>query len=343
MKLNIRTSGGTSVVYCGKGAFARYAPLIKGKKIIVTDSTVYSLYCDLLEQYFPDSPVISFPAGERSKTLKTLTAILSETADLGAKRGWTIVAFGGGVVGDVAGLAASLYMRGVNLVQIPTTLLSQVDSSVGGKTAVDFKGVKNLVGTFYQPSQVIVDPIFLNTLKKRDIRCGLGEIIKYGALDENIYKKLTENKDKLFNLGFLASVIPLCIRHKARVVTSDERDINGIRKTLNLGHTTSHALELYYGRKTHGEYVLIGMYYELYIAEKLKIGGGGYFENLRSLIKSVIKIPVYSDIEIALAYALMDKKNTDGEISLVAPAREGKSAEIKLPFQSYVGYLKEIV
>lgn len=330
----------SNTIHCGEGAFSEYAPRIEGRKFIVTDSNVQRLYSQLIKETFADSPVFVLPAGERSKNLSKLTEILSAMADAEIKRDCTLIALGGGVVGDIAGLAASLYMRGIKLVQIPTTLLAQVDSSVGGKTAVDFKRIKNLIGSFYQPNEVIVDPMFLRTLPKREIRCGLGEIIKYAALDKNIYKTLLESD--LFNLGFLGSIVPDCIRHKVKVVQADERDLNGTRKTLNLGHTTGHALELHYRKKSHGEFVLIGMYYELYIAEKLAIGGGEYYDNLRKLIKKVIKIPAYSDIEEAAGYAVMDKKNQGSSISLIVPKTEGESTEILLDYEKYVKLLKEV-
>ena len=340
--ITLNTSSCTSIIHCGEGAFSEYAPRINGRKFIVTDTNVYKLYSQLIEKTFTGAPVFVLPAGERSKTLSKLTKILSAMADAGLKRDCTVVAFGGGVIGDIAGLATSLYMRGINLVQIPTTLLAQVDSSVGGKTAVDFKSIKNLVGAFYQPQEVIVDPMFLKTLPAREIRCGLGEIVKYGALDKNIFNRL-KNCKNLFDLEFLGSIVPDCIRHKVEVVSADERDLNGIRKTLNLGHTTGHALELFYRRKSHGEFVLIGMFFELYIAEKLNIGGGEYYDNLRKLIKEVIKIPVYNDIENASKFAVMDKKNKGESISLIVPKTEGESTEVILDFEKYVKLLKEAV
>ncbi len=238
-----------SVIHCGAGVFDKYAPRLKGRQLfIVTDKNVYSYYGKAMHETFGNSvPVKILPAGESSKTQRYLFEILQAMVDADMKRGCTVIAFGGGVVGDIAGLSASLYMRGVRLVQIPTTLLSQVDSSVGGKTAVDFKNVKNLIGTFYQPEEVLVDPVFLRTLPAREIRCGLGEIIKYGALDKDIYEKLWKNRTKMKNLDFLGEITADCIRYKAAVVSKDERDLNGLRKTLNLGHTTGHAFELFYG------------------------------------------------------------------------------------------------
>lgn len=334
----IETPTQKSVIYCGKGAFAKFASGIRGNKFfVVTDSNVYRLYGNLIDKTFDNAPVHVIKAGEASKTYYTLLAILKHMLESGATRSYTVVAFGGGVVGDIAGLAASLYMRGVNLIQVPTTLLSQVDSSVGGKTAVDLNGVKNAIGAFYQPSEVVVEPIFLSTLPKREIRCGLGEIIKYGGLNKDIFGKLCENADNLFGADFLEEITAPCIRHKADVVAGDEKDLNGLRKTLNLGHTTGHAFELYYKRKSHGEFVLIGMYYEIAIAVQKGICGGQYAETLKKLIKKVIKnIPAYGDAEQAAKVARFDKKNDEqSTVSMIVPAEEGRCAELKMPLGEY--------
>lgn len=313
------------------------------KYFVITDSKVYSLYGELVNDTFRDAPVHIIPAGEKSKNYNCLLGILKHMLQAGVTRSYTAVAFGGGVVGDIAGLAASLYMRGIKLVQIPTTLLSQVDSSVGGKTAVDMCGVKNVIGAFYQPSEVVADPIFLHTLPKRELRCGLGEIVKYGALDGEIYDSLCENRTKLFDFDFLESIVAPCIRHKAKVVCEDERDISGARKTLNLGHTTGHAFELYYKRKSHGEFVLIGTYYELYIAQKLGVCGEEYANSLRDLIKSVISaLPAYENAGEAAAYAKFDKKNEDQKvISMIVPVKRGECTEFKLPVSDYVKLIEE--
>lgn len=340
----LKTNISESIVHCGAGSFDEYAPALKDRQLfIVTDSNVYRIYGSLIKRTFGGAAVKVIPAGESSKTQYYLFEILKAMIKAGMRRDCTVVAFGGGVTGDIAGLAASLYMRGVHLVQIPTTLLSQVDSSVGGKTAVDFKNIKNLIGTFYQPEEVIVDPRFLTTLPAREIRCGLGEIIKYGALDKTIFRKLTENISNLYNQEFLEEITPFCIRHKAEVVMRDEHDLNGIRKTLNLGHTTGHAFELFYKRKSHGEFVLIGMYYELYIAKSLGLVGTTYYENLVALIKVVIKkIPAYDDIQIAALTAKFDKKNAyGGKISLIVPKCEGASAEVFLEPDEYVKLISE--
>lgn len=333
----LKTRNSQSVIHCGAGTLEKYAPVTGGQIYIVTDSNVFALYNHLIESYFKDAPVFILKAGEESKTHVNLFAILEDMLERGMQRSCTVIAFGGGVVGDIAGLAASLYMRGANLVQIPTTLLSQVDSSVGGKTAVDLGKVKNAAGSFYQPREVIVDPLFLNTLPEREIRCGLGEIIKYGALDSVIYKKLLSSD--IFNSGFLEDITYYCIEHKANVVEKDEHDVGGLRKTLNLGHTTGHAFELFYGGKSHGEFVLIGAFYELFIARKRGICGGRYADNLVKLIKKVVTVPSYENLGEAAKLALHDKKNNDSLISLIVPATEGKSAEIKLEIGEYAEYL----
>lgn len=333
-----------STIHCGAGAFEKYAAGFDQKNVfVVTDSNVFAWYrYDIWRMFGDKVPVYIIPAGEPSKNLRYLTAVLREMLNHNMKRSCTVVAFGGGVVGDLAGLAASLYMRGVHFVQIPTTLLAQVDSSVGGKTAIDFDGVKNIIGSFYQPETVIADPRFLSTLPEREIRCGLGEIIKYGALNRGIYELLQTNINNLKFPAFLEEITYHCIKHKAEVVAADEHDLNGVRKTLNLGHTTGHALELYYRKKSHGEFVLIGMYYELYIAEKLGACSKRYASALRNMIAAVIpKMPFYDDIAQAAEMAKYDKKNVGWDVSLVVPADEGETAELTLPLEQYSKLLAE--
>ncbi len=340
----IDTPSVKSVIHCGSGAFDSYAPRADGKKLfVVTDSNVAKIYADLISQRFGGAAVHVIKAGEASKNYTVLLSILRAMIAAGLTRSSTVVALGGGVVGDIAGLAASLYMRGIRIVQIPTTLLSQVDSSVGGKTAIDLDGVKNVVGSFYQPQEVIVDPMFLSTLTKRELRCGLGEIVKYGGLDGEIYALLQKNKRRLFTLGFAEEVTPLCIRHKADVVTADERDTGGARKTLNLGHTTGHAFELYYKRKSHGEFVLIGTYYELYIARRLGRIDDNFADEFCSLIRRVAgAIPAYPDAEKAALVAKYDKKNdVQSRVSMIVPRAVGVSQEIVLPLEEYASLIGE--
>lgn len=332
-----------SVIHCGEGAFKTYAPKLGGKLFVITDSNVYKIYKELIESTFKGAPTFVLPAGEKSKNKNNLFKIFDKMIESGITRATTVVALGGGVVGDIAGLAASMYMRGIKVVQIPTTLLAQVDSSVGGKTAIDYNGVKNVLGAFYQPSEVIVDPLFLSTLPARELRCGLGEIIKYSAIDCGIYGTLSKNRDKFFDLKFLEEVTADCIKHKAKVVTEDERDTTGARKTLNMGHTTGHAFELFYKRKSHGEFVLIGMYYETYIAEKKGVCERAYADSIRTLIKKVIKnIPAYVDAEKAALNAKFDKKNDEqSTVSMIVPKSVGESYELKLPLDEYAKLIGE--
>lgn len=333
-----------TIIHCGAESFEKYAgELAKKQVFVVTDSNVFAWYRYDIWRIFGDKvPVHIIPAGEMAKTFRNLTAMLKAMLDANMRRNCTLVAFGGGVVGDIAGLAASLYMRGVHFVQIPTTLLAQVDSSVGGKTAIDFGGVKNVIGSFYQPEEVIVDPYFLSTLPEREIRCGLGEVVKYGVLNKNILELIKANINNLKAPEFLNEVILYCIKYKAEVVADDEYDLNGRRKILNLGHTTGHALELYYHKKTHGEYVLIGMYYEIYIAEKLNTCIQDYADDIKKLIRSVIKkIPTYDDIANAAALAIHDKKNNDSNVSIMVPVSVGKCTELKLSMGEYVSMLEE--
>lgn len=339
----IKTPSMNSVIHCGKGTFEKYATKLAEKKIfIVTDSNVYKYYKELIEKTFGNAPLFIIKAGEKSKNKNTLFKILDKMVEVQLTRSATVVALGGGVVGDITGLAASLYMRGTHLVQIPTTLLAQVDSSVGGKTAVDYGKVKNAIGAFYQPEEVIIDPLFLDTLPKREIRCGLGEIIKYATLNRCIYEKLLSTSD-FFDKSFLEEITAPCVQHKADCVEKDEHDLNGLRKSLNVGHTTGHALELYYGKRSHGEYVLIGLYHEMYIANRCGIICPEYKQNFEKFIKKVIgKVPCFDDIENAARLAVHDKKNkTATEISFVVPQKKYEWGEVLLPVNKYVELVKE--
>ncbi len=341
--INLKTASSESTIYCGEGAFAERVPQIKYKDIfVITDSNVAELYGGLIKKYFSNCPSYVIKAGEASKTYNTLISILRNIASYNLTRTGCIVAFGGGVVGDIAGLAASLYMRGIHLVQIPTTLLAQVDSSVGGKTAVDLGKIKNAIGTFYQPEQVIVDPMFLHTLPEREMRCGMGEIVKYAAINGGIFDKLSNCAD-VYDFNFLDGIIYDCIMHKVKVVEQDEKDCGGIRKSLNVGHTVGHALELFYGDKSHGEYVAIGMYFELYLAETAGVTCEQYANQLKKLISLVVpQIPDFKNIGRAARLSSHDKKNARAnEVSIIAPTGGGNFTEIKLPILQFINSIKE--
>ena len=340
--IQLHTKSRPSTVLCGAGALSEAKSFLQGKEcFVVTDSNVLRLYADTISQTFPGASVCAVPAGERHKNRRSLFAILDAMLDARLHRSSVVVALGGGVVGDMAGLAAALYMRGTRLVQVPTTLLAQVDSSVGGKTAVDYRGVKNVIGAFYQPERVFCDPLFFRTLPPREIRCGLGEIVKTGVLDPAVGDMIKENKGSLRDLSFLQQLAAACVRFKARVVEEDETERSGLRKCLNLGHTTGHALELMYGRRSHGEYVLIGMWLESHIAEREGVCAPAYAREVRSMISLVQpRIPAFPGAAGALRYALLDKKNEgQGTVSMILPKERGAYAELALPADRYAAYL----
>jgi len=233
--------------------------------LVVSNETVAPLYLDQLIECLPglETPTISLPDGEAFKTLATAQTILDELVCCRAGRDITVIALGGGVVGDISGFAAACYMRGVSFVQVPTTLLAQVDSSVGGKTGVNHPGGKNLVGAFHQPEIVLIDTDTLTTLADRELRAGLAEVIKYGAiLDLGFLSWLEENMQALLqrDAKALAYAIQRSCEIKARVVAEDEKEA-GVRALLNFGHTFGHAIEntVGYGEWLHGEAVAAGM------------------------------------------------------------------------------------
>lgn len=338
----IQTEGNAeeSVIVCRNNALKE---LSGGGNFVFTDDNVYPLYRKTIVKYFPDVPVYAMPAGEEHKTPETLFALLAAMAEAGLHRKDTLICIGGGVVGDIGGLAAGLYMRGMNCVQVPTTLLAQVDSSVGGKTAIDFHGVKNLVGMFRQPRRVLVDKSFLKTLPPREIRCGLGEMIKHGALDGALFEKLQAGKDRLFDLDFLAELVPDNIAFKTDVVRKDPRE-TGLRKCLNLGHTTGHAFELSHKILSHGEYVLIGLIFEAELAKRHTACDTAYLDELKALALCALgALPELPDMAEATRLALLDKKNdTNGAVVITAPVAKGKYALIGLPFEVYAREAEEI-
>ena len=328
-------------IYIGEEVLSSRLPaLLQGQKnFAVTDSTVFGLYEDFFGKYFKKEEIFVLPAGEEHKNFQSLYQILQAMAGAGLLRNSRLFAIGGGVVGDIGGLASALYMRGISCVQIPTTLLAQVDSSVGGKTAVDLDGVKNLVGAFYQPCEVLICPKFLDTLPMREIKCGLGEIVKYTALNGEIFDCLAQNLDKLQDLEFLKTLIYPCVLHKAKVVQADEKE-TGERRSLNVGHTTGHAIELNYNL-SHGEGVLYGTYLETKTAIEQGVCEKEYGEKLLETVKKAIEIAPYERLDFAkigdcLQKAKSDKKNTQADkISMAVAKRKNEWTMLSLPFEEY--------
>ena len=225
--------------------------------LVVTDSGVPAQYAETVAAQCSEAAIVTIPQGEQSKCFDELRHLLSEMLDKSFTRVDCVVAVGGGVVGDLSGFAASCYMRGVDFYNIPTTLLSQVDSSIGGKTAIDFGGVKNIVGAFYQPKKVIIDPEVLETLSRRQLMAGLAEAIKMAATNDAELFELIENSADL--TADLPQIIYRALMIKKNVVEQDPRE-TGLRKVLNFGHTIGHAVESFNaGKLLHGECVALGM------------------------------------------------------------------------------------
>ncbi|HMK29401.1 MAG TPA: 3-dehydroquinate synthase [Terriglobales bacterium] len=271
---------------------------------------------------------IEMPAGERFKTLRTLESLGEKLIKGGADRKSVLVAFGGGVVGDVAGLLASLYMRGVDLVQVPTTLLAQVDASVGGKTGVDLRAGKNLLGTFHHPRVVIIDPLLLATLPEREFRAGLFEVLKCGVIrDPEIFEFMEENRERILqrDAASLERLIGASVKVKAEVVAADERE-SGLRRILNFGHTLGHALEAEngYRRVLHGEAVAWGMVAATMIAEESSRVDRETARRIISAVQGFAKWPKFhAPPRNILRRLVHDKKTLKGVVHFVLPTRLG--------------------
>ena len=279
--------------------------------LVVTNVTVGPLYLAAIDNKLPAGrAVVSLPDGEQHKTLATAAIVLDELAANHASRDTTLLALGGGVVGDIAGFAAACYMRGIAFIQVPTTLLAQVDSSVGGKTGVNHNEGKNLIGAFHQPRLVLIDTDTLITLPDRELKAGLAEVIKYGAIaDPEFLSWLETNMSELLgkNADALGHAIRRCCELKAEIVAEDERE-SGRRAVLNFGHTFGHAIEnsLGYGEWLHGEAVAAGM---LMAAELSGIAGHELLR-LRNLVEAtgLPACPPAIGAEKMLAKMGMDKK-----------------------------------
>lgn len=349
MKIELNTPSMTGNIYIGEDVIAQRLPyLLRGQSnFVLTDSNVYSLHRVFFEKWLQDEPIFVLPAGEEQKNFQSLQAILEKMVGAGLKRTSRLFAVGGGVVGDIGGLCASLYMRGISCVQIPTTLLSMVDSSVGGKTAIDACGVKNVIGAFYQPMEVLIDPMFLGTLPQREWKCGIGEMVKYAALDKATYDALQQNGGEMTK-ELAVALIENSVRYKAGVCARDEKE-SGERKCLNVGHTTGHVVELTYGL-SHGESVLWGMKLETMVAIDCGVCERVYGESLLKFIDRALALSPRAEIDLsrlgeaAAAKAGLDKKNKDdGKVVMSVAKAYGEWALLALPMQEYVNALQNAV
>lgn len=325
-------------IYIGEGLMDKaelYTPYIAGKKVmLVTNDTVGPLYEQQIRKALVgyDVDTVTLPDGEQYKDWQTLNKIFTGLLERAHSRKTTIIALGGGVVGDMAGFAAASYQRGVDFIQVPTTLLSQVDSSVGGKTAINHPLGKNMVGAFYQPKAVIIDILSLQTLPEREISAGLAEVIKYGLIREpEFFDWLEENIDALrrLDVNALSYAIKASCSCKAEVVEIDEKE-GGLRAILNLGHTFGHAIENFegYGAWLHGEAVGAGMM----MAAQLSFLQGWIDESSLGRVKLLLEragLPCEGPegmlVEDYLKLMSVDKKVLDGSLRLVLLKKIGEA------------------
>lgn len=333
--IEVEIPGNSYSVLTGENTLTRITEYTSQRKIFyVIDTNVLKLHREYLVKNIPgisDDNTFVLNASEKNKSLDTVQEIYKLLLDSGAGRDAVLCGIGGGITGDITGFAAATFMRGISYIQVPTTLLAAVDSSTGGKTGVNFNGIKNIIGAFYQPEVVISDNRFFSTLSDKEILCGLGEIVKYAFLaGGEYYEKLGTNSDRIFNPDneILDYFIAESVLYKARVVAEDEKEA-GLRKVLNLGHTYGHGLETALNFEIkHGEAVIAGIVCALHLAKDSGIMENDIFtasiEYLKPFTdKITFNIP---STEAMITVMKRDKKNRDGKIKFVLPAAPGEIA-----------------
>ncbi len=341
LELNVDLGERSYPIFIGSGLYARAArpdllkPYIKGQQVaIVTNETIAPLYLEQVRGLLDGMNLIEviLPDGEEHKNLSTLEQVFDELLKARHTRKTTLVALGGGVVGDMTGFAAAAYQRGVDFVQIPTTLLSQVDSSVGGKTGVNHPLGKNMIGAFHQPNVVLIDTDSLGTLPDREFSAGVAEVIKYGLIcDQPFYQWLLVNMDRIMarDQEALTYAIHRSCTDKAWVVAEDEKE-SGLRAILNLGHTFGHAIETHtgYGEWLHGEAVATGMVMAAELSCRLGYLSRDEVQEITDLLK-VSRLPVEPPVGMSperfIELMSVDKKVLDGQLRLVLMEKVGKA------------------
>ena len=305
---------------------------IPGKIFVVTTADVWELHGSRLRSAIGDLPfeTLIFAGGEENKRVSHVERMAEEMGERGADRSSVVVAFGGGIVTDLAGFLAAIFMRGVPVIQIPTTLLAQVDAAVGGKTGANLVSGKNLIGAFHQPLGVLVDPAVLSTLPEREYRAGLYEIVKTGIIaSEPLFRLLADRADDVLAQcpEVVDHIVAESVRIKAEVVTADERE-TGLRKILNFGHTFGHALEAetHYTRFLHGEAVSWGMRAATYLARDLRMLAESACEEILSALDRYGPIPSVEgiDAEALRGRLVKDKKTIQSRVHFVLPVRIGE-------------------
>jgi 3-dehydroquinate synthase len=320
------------------GASRRLAAIVDAlgmpkRRFIVSNPTVWRAVEDDIGDLTREEPIL-LPDGERYKQLPTVGRIYDALIRANADRATTVIAIGGGVVGDIAGFAAATFLRGVPVVQVPTTLLAQVDSAIGGKVGVNHAAGKNLIGAYHQPAAVVIDPDLLSTLPRREFRAGLYEVVKYGVIASRpLFERLQSQMTRLFarEPAVLTPVIAECCRIKGAVVEQDEREA-GPRRALNFGHTLGHALEAAtkYRRFRHGEAVGYGMLAAANLAVARERFAAGDRDALASLIAAMGPLPSVSDLSAkqVVEGVARDKKVVAGQLHFVLPTSLGSTTTV---------------
>lgn len=297
--------------------------------LIITDQNVYNYQINRLMNNIKGKMIYEYiiPSGEESKSLEVYEEIIKYCIRINLSRKSLIIAFGGGVVGDLAGFIASTYMRGIDLIQVPTSLLSQVDSSVGGKTGINIGNLKNIIGTFYQPKISYVNVEALQTLPNEEFLDGIGEVIKYSLIyDYELLNYLVDNSENILNKESenLYYIVKRCISIKAHIVEVDEKE-SGLRKILNFGHTFGHGIEKLCNI-SHGRAITIGMNMAFKLALKKELIGEAYYNEFLELCNKYSLSVTFEDIEPTDVLNIMknDKKNSFGKINVILPISKGE-------------------
>lgn len=339
VRIDVHTGDRTSTILIGEGLTDRLSPVLDAQRIgprrfIVSNPVVWRLHGPQIQRAVGDAEPILIPDGERFKNLQSVSRVYEALIKAGADRGSAIVAVGGGVIGDTAGFAAASFLRGITLAHVPTTLLAQVDSSIGGKVGVNHALGKNLIGAFHQPAVVVVDPQLLNTLPRREFRSGLYEVVKYGMIASRpLFDRLAGNIRAVFahDPDVLVPAIEESCRIKADVVSKDERE-SGLRRILNYGHTVGHALEAVtkYRRFRHGEAIAYGMLAAADLAAARGALAAGPRQALADLITALGPLPSVADISMAdvLEAVRRDKKVVNGRLHFVIAIAIGATMTI---------------
>ena len=355
-KLILNTPTAQSEIYIGQGICSQIGEVIRNlssnsRVCVICDSNVYPLHADKVVSYIEESgfPTFTFTvkAGEEYKTLDTVSDILNFLAENAFTRSDIIVALGGGVIGDISGFVSAIYLRGIRCIQIPTTLLAQVDSSVGGKCGVDLKHGKNLVGAFKQPDRVIIDTDFLKTLPEDILTDGTAEVIKYACIfDKNLFHQLEE----LTPGSITEEIIARCVELKRDVVQLDEHD-KGERMLLNFGHTVGHAIEKLgnFTTYSHGRAVACGMLSAIRLGQAIGFTAQGTYEKVNALLSRFsLSMPLPYPIEDIIRVMTLDKKNINNNLNFILLSEYGSGVispmsgeEVKNNFEK--AYSKEVL